>query len=370
MNEPLSVYVHIPFCQHKCGYCDFNSYALSGEIVERTVRATIDEISRSPWRGRPARTVFFGGGTPSWLSPGQLSRLARTVFEAHPPLPGAEVSSEANPGSVDRDKFSALLDSGFNRVSLGVQSLDSDELRRLGRLHSADEAARAVDAARRVGLDNLSLDLMYGLPGQSPRSWERTLRVALQLGTPHMSLYNLTLESGTRFQKLHERGWLQLPSEEDQVEMCGLANSVCAEAGLLRYEISNWAKPGFECRHNLCYWRHQEYVGYGPGAVGCVAGEAGRKVRYTNARLPEEYCSRVESGAETWGEREEIGAETERFEELMLGLRLREGVPEGWVDATRAADLERKGWLRSEQGRVALTPLGWLFHNEAVLALS
>ncbi|MCB8932199.1 MAG: coproporphyrinogen III oxidase family protein, partial [Chthonomonadaceae bacterium] len=217
MNAPLAVYVHTPFCPSKCGYCDFNSYAMDGPIVERTIVAIEREIRSSPWAGRPAKTVFFGGGTPTFLTEHQLVGLLNAVLEVHPPVEGAEITSEANPGTVDRPKFAAMRAAGFNRISLGAQSFLEDDLVLLGRVHRVGEIERAVLAARDAGFDNVNLDLMFALPGQTLRAWGANLDRAIALTPEHLSLYCLTLEPNTPFYKEHLRGTLVQPDEEPQV---------------------------------------------------------------------------------------------------------------------------------------------------------
>jgi len=274
LSAPLAIYVHTPFCPSKCGYCDFNSYAMSGEIMERTTRAICAEIERSPIRGRPAKTIFFGGGTPTFLETHQLLRILETVLEAHPPIDGCEITSEANPGTVDAAKFKDMRAAGFNRISLGAQSFAEDDLVTLGRVHKAGEIERAVESARTAGFDNLNLDLMFALPNQSRHGWESNLDRAINLDPEHLSLYCLTIEPNTAFHKLAHKGILPLPDEEQQAEMYDQTLAKVQGHGFNLYEISNYAKPGRECQHNLCYWRAEEYAGYGPGAVGAIETNA------------------------------------------------------------------------------------------------
>ncbi|MCW5940039.1 MAG: radical SAM family heme chaperone HemW [Fimbriimonadaceae bacterium] len=358
--EPVAVYVHTPFCPSKCGYCDFNSYAMSGGIVDRTVQAMLAEIHRSPWRGRPAKTVFFGGGTPTFLSPGQLTGLLKAVLEVHPPIPGAEVTSEANPGTVDAEKFDAMVEAGFNRLSLGAQSFDTGDLHRLGRIHEATDVAKAVAAARRAGFRSLNIDLMFALPGQSMRGWRTNLELALGLAPDHLSLYCLTIEPNTRFYRHHLRGALELPSEETQVAMYDLAVQRCQEAGLDHYEISNFARPGHESRHNLCYWRAEEYLAYGPGAVGCFGSGDDQRTRYTNTKHPERYAEAVESGLRLWCDEEAVDGHTRRTEAVMLGLRLSEGldVQSMNLDPDPMVKAVERGWAAVSEGRFRLTDQG------------
>lgn len=355
---PVAVYVHCPFCPSKCGYCDFNSFALSGDIVQRTAEAMRAEIARSPWRGRPAKTIFFGGGTPTYFPADVLAGLLDAVRASHPPVDGCEITSEANPGTVDAERFAAMRAAGFNRVSIGAQSFQAGDLVRLGRVHGADEVPRAVAAARSAGISNLNLDLMFGLPGQTPETWQRNLDIALALRPEHLSLYGLTIEPNTRFARLHRRGMLHLPDEDALVVMYDAAVSACERAGLRQYEISNFARPGCECRHNLCYWRAEEYLGYGPGAVGCVA-EDGVRRRTTNVKHPERYCEAVAGGAPLACEEERLDEATLATERAMLGLRLNEGLARESVPSPGGLPgVVAAGWVEDLGQRIRLTAAG------------
>ncbi|MFQ3586128.1 MAG: radical SAM family heme chaperone HemW [Fimbriimonadaceae bacterium] len=391
MPEPIAVYVHTPFCPSKCGYCDFNSYAMQGEIVERTTRAMIRELETSPWRGTPAKTVFLGGGTPTFLPETLLTELIAAIFDAHPPVPGAEITSEANPGTVDVPKFESMRRSGIERISLGAQSFVDSDLKALDRVHQSGDIERAVRAARRAGFDNINLDLMFALPGQTLDGWRANLDRAIELQPEHLSLYCLTIEPNTRFYKLHHRGAIRLPSDEAQVAMYDLAVSRAEEAGYEPYEISNFAKPGRQCRHNLEYWRCADYLGYGPGAVGCftvpsaggsaaggweryatVPANPGDRIRYTVVKHPERYAAAAESGQRLAFESESLSPESLRLERIMLGLRLTEGVSMSGLDLDpiAVAELERRGWLWAEGNRIGLTRPGRHFCSEAALALA
>jgi oxygen-independent coproporphyrinogen-3 oxidase len=370
-SQSFAVYVHIPFCPTKCGYCDFNSYAGSKEeVVERTVAAQVAEIKQSPWRGRPASTIFFGGGTPTFLSEPQLLCILEAVIQAHPPLPGCEITSEANPGTVDTAKFAAMRAAGFNRVSLGAQSFLDSDLITLGRVHRSGEIERAVEAARAAGFSNLNLDLMFALPNQSMHAWNRNLERALALRPEHLSLYCLTLEPNTPFYKRHLHGNLTVPDEEAQAEMYDACVSRMETAGFGQYEISNFARPGRECRHNLAYWHGLEYAGYGPGAVGCVEDERGRR-RYTNLKLPERYAAAVEAGDAVFFEEEILGPSEKRTEAIMLGLRLNEGldVRTTQVDPKGLERVANAGWVSIADGQARLTPDGRHFCSEVALEL-
>lgn len=360
--KPIAVYLHTPFCPTKCGYCDFNSYAMDGDIVPRTVAAIGAEIARSPWRGRPAKTIFFGGGTPTFLTADQLEFLLNQVREAHPPIEGCEITSEANPGTVDQAKFGAMVAAGFNRVSLGAQSFVPEDLIRLGRVHSSSDVGAAVASARRAGFENLNLDLMFALPGQNLARWKQNLDLALALKPDHLSLYGLTIEYNTRFNRLNRRGMLDLPTDDIQVQMYEAAMDQCADAGLEHYEISNFAKPGRACQHNLCYWRNEEYAAYGPGAVGCVAN-----TRFTNVKHPERYCEAVEQTKPLWCESESLTPAMHQIERVMMGLRLTEGV--ALPASSELHQLIACGWVETLGDRVRLTRVGRSFHSEIVTRL-
>ena len=328
------------------------------------------EIQRSPWRGRPAKTIFFGGGTPTYLSDTQLCSLLDEVIQAHPPIQGCEITSEANPGTVDIPKFRSMRSAGFNRLSLGAQSFQSGDLMRLGRVHEANEIARAVGAAREAGFDNLNLDLMFALPGQSTFAWEKNLDQAIALHPDHLSLYCLTIEPNTRFYRLNLRGMLNLPDDERQVEMYDLACDKSQAAGYSQYEISNFSRPERESRHNLCYWRCEEYLGYGPGAVGCVE-EDGLRIRRTVIKHPERYCDAVRDRESIWCESETLNAEELRLERVMLGIRLNEGLPvTADLDQDGIGLMTHRGWLKTEERKLTLTRVGRHFTSEVALALA
>ncbi len=290
VTDPLSLYLHIPFCDHRCAYCDFNAYAGLDGLMPRYVEALTAEIAA--WAGalgpRPLATVFFGGGTPSLLPLPLLERVVRAVCTAFPVQPDAEWSLEANPGTVDAASLRRLRALGINRLSIGVQSFDDAELRRLDRIHDAAAAGAAYRAARAAGFTNVNLDLMFGLAGQDLASWERTLRRALALAPEHLSLYALTVEEGTPLAHQVARGQAPEPDPDLQAAMYERAQALLAAAGYEQYEISNWARPGFACRHNLVYWRDGEWLGVGAGAHSHLAGR-----RFAVVRSPAAYVRRV-----------------------------------------------------------------------------
>lgn len=336
------------------------------EVVERTTSAQIAEIENSKWRGRPAKTIFFGGGTPTFLSADRQAALLAAVVAVHPPIEGCEITTEANPGTVDAEKFQVLRQAGFNRLSLGAQSFFEDDLVALGRVHRVGEIDRAVAAAREAGFDNLNLDLMFGLPNQSLRGWNANLERALGLGPEHLSLYCLTIEPNTAFYK--QRNTLPLPNDEAQVSMYAACEDRLEVAGYAQYEISNYCKPGYECRHNLEYWTGAEYLGYGPGAVGCT-DDQGVRTRYTNVKHPVRYAEAVESGAPIAYESEALDSDALRLEAIMLGLRLNQGVPLDSLNGQKLPDLRDRGWIESDDAFVRLTREGRNFCSEVTLAL-
>lgn len=383
-GQPLAVYVHIPFCARHCAYCDFNTYVERAQsaLVTQTVDAichdmeqtarSMSEDAADATPDRPVATIFFGGGTPTFLSGEQLTRILRTVRDCFPVQTDAEISSEANPGSSDAAKFQTMYAAGFNRLSIGVQAFDDDLLVALDRFHTAGEAERALVAARAAGFTNLNLDLMFGLPKQTRSLWRSTLDRALSLGTEHLSLYALTLEPGTRFERLHAGGKLELPDEDSELAMYEESIALLTAAGLEQYEISNFARPGFRSRHNQVYWRNEEYLGFGPGAVSYRNGR-----RWKRERLPQRYCARVESNTDLTVESETLDAAGTLGETMMLGLRLREGVSLERIRARFGLDplvhfskqiarLSAQGLLAVEAESLRLTYRGMLLANSVL----
>ena len=363
---PLSLYIHIPFCKSKCAYCDFASFpgreamweayfaALYGEI-----RAAGDDIHR-------VETVFFGGGTPSLVPETYIAGALAAAREAFSFAPGAEVSLEANPGTLTMEKLRAYRAMGVNRLSIGVQSFDARLLKDIGRIHTPGEAAEAVRMAKAAGFANIGIDLMYGLPGQTMGAWEATLKTALSLPLAHISAYALIVEEGTPMAAREG----ELPGEEDVLSMQRLCTRALAAAGFARYEISNYARRGFACRHNLVYWRRGEYLGFGCAAHSFFGGE-----RFFNASRLEDYL-RGARGLE----RERVDGKAAREEIIMLATRTREGLSlENWREdfgedfasgrEKVLEELRRAGLLDVADGHVHLTEKGMEVHNAVVLAL-
>ena len=325
-NGPLGVYVHWPFCKSKCPYCDFNSHVRDGVDQTRWRDALLRELDHAAREApdRRVETIFFGGGTPSLMEPetaGAVVERTKTLWDAAPDI---EITLEANPTSVEAARFAALAEAGVNRVSLGVQALDAASLAFLGRQHSADEAIQAIATARRH-FARYSFDLIYARPGQTEEAWDAELAQALALAGEHLSLYQLTIERGTRFFTDHARGVFSLPDEDAAAGMFELTQARLAAAGLPAYEISNHARPGAACRHNLIYWRYQDYVGVGPGAHGRFAeGDAKRATR--RASGPEAWLEAVERNGHGTAATTLVAGRDLVEEALMMGLRLSDGI--------------------------------------------
>ena len=356
----LGVYIHWPFCLSKCPYCDFNSHVRREQIDEaRWVRAFAAEVASTAARapGRTVSTIFFGGGTPSLMQPATVAAVIDAVARHWSIAPGAEITLEANPTSVEAERFRGYRGAGVNRVSLGVQALDDRALTALGRTHSAREALDAVGVARAI-FDRYSFDLIYARPEQTPEQWSRELRAALREAGEHVSLYQLTIEPETPFATLHAAGKLHPPDENTARILYDVTQEICAAHGLPAYEISNHARPGGECRHNLVYWRVHEYAGIGPGAHGRldIAGE--RHATATEKR-PETWLAQVEKDGHGLVADEVLTSAEHADEFLLMGLRLAEG-----IDATRYTQIagrplepDRIAVLR-QHGLIETTPAG------------
>ena len=372
---PSGAYVHIPFCARKCGYCDFNAYSGYKEGTKaQYVKALCREIEVSSPNfggGGGLQTIFFGGGTPTQLSAEALAQILALL----PLAPGAEVSLEANPADAGERYLAKLREAGFNRISFGVQTFNDSLLKLIDREHSGDDAKTALKHARAAGFENLSLDLMFGLPRQTVADFERTLATALELEVPHLSIYGLIVEEGTPFFARRERGKLPLPAESAEATMFGRALEGAQKAGLRRYEVSNYARPGFACRHNRLYWRNESYYGFGAGATGYLDG-----VRSVNIRRPSAYIDAALSGKPLICESEQLSQDETMGETMMLGLRLAEGVDleafaqrfgvraeERWEQVI--ASLTAQGLVECVGGHLRLTePKGLFLASEAMSA--
>lgn len=320
-TERLAVYVHIPFCAKRCAYCDFNTYAWRGRIVHDTLEAIAEHIQQFADGRISVPSIFLGGGTPSFPEPELIADILETIRASFRVEPNAEISLEANPGSVDASRFAVLRQAGFNRLSIGVQAFDDQLLHILGRLHTAEEAIQAYETARQAGFENINLDLMFALPNQTLHQWRSTLRTAVSLQPEHLSCYALTIEANTPFEKLYQKGKLNLPDEETDLRMYLYAIRLLRRAGYEHYEISNFARPGYRCRHNMVYWRNEPYLGFGPGAVSYRQG-----VRWKWLSDPRRYVRAIRHGLPSVEEEESLLPEQSLGETLMLMLRLRDGV--------------------------------------------
>lgn len=357
------IYLHIPFCGRKCGYCDFYSIAeRSGDIrsfcflLAKEIRFAVDLFS-----GFSADTVFFGGGTPSLLDPSDVSSLLDIIRSGFSLSDESEVTLEANPGTLSPSKLEGYLKAGVNRLSIGVQSFSDSELKLIGRSHTAFDASEAVRQGREAGFDNIGVDILFGLPGQSLSDLRFTLDRTLDLSPDHVSAYSLTVHEDTPFFERVRSGSVRMPSEEESAEAFMLVSSVLTGAGYEQYEISNYAKPGMRSRHNEGYWTHEPYLGFGPSSHSFFNG-----VRWWNVSDLDLYASRIQSGLSPEAEREIIDAEKKRIEAVGLGVRRSEGV-ELALCRNRPVLLEQ--WVQDglavvADGRLRLTVKGFLLADE------
>lgn len=401
--RPLSLYLHIPFCALKCRYCDFNSYAGIEEMLPRFVAALMQEVrlwGDAAGADRLVETVYLGGGTPSLLPLAEMERILVAVRSSFRLASDAELSLEANPGTVDAAYLRGLRHLGINRLSLGVQSFHDDELAALGRIHTAEEARQGFRAAREAGFQRVSLDLIYGLPGQSLQRWQANLEEAIALRPEHLSLYALTVEEGTALAYDVAHGLTPAPDPDAQAEMYEWAADRLARAGYQQYEISNWCLPGEECRHNLVYWRNGQWLGLGPGAHshwGRSCGPTDQTYRFADVYSPQTYIRRVTETAErgvqpqaeassllrsmrqvAW--RELQTRQMAMVDTAILALRLNEGLDlrafarrfgPGACRRLRSAfaEMTAAGLLEEGDGRLRLTPRGRLLANEVFVRL-
>ena len=325
-NGGFGLYIHWPFCQAKCPYCDFNSHVSQEIDQKRWLRAYLSELDRvaEHTQGRILQTVFFGGGTPSLMAPETVATILERVRRLWPTANDLETTLEANPGSVEAGRFRAYREGGVNRISMGIQSLNDNDLRRLGRIHTVDEAKAAFDIARTT-FERVSFDLIYARQDQTLESWTAELREALSMAIDHLSLYQLTVEQGTAFGDRYNRGKLRgLPEEDLAADMYQVTQDICADYGFSAYEVSNFARIGSESRHNQIYWRYGDYAGVGPGAHARLTLN-GQKYAIETWRMPGKWLDTVEQGN---GESlsEPINREGQAIEFLLMGLRLSEGI--------------------------------------------
>jgi oxygen-independent coproporphyrinogen-3 oxidase len=373
-KKSLGLYIHIPFCVKKCNYCDFCSSDRIGQEDKRAyVNALCLELERESEKAKnyEVDTVFFGGGTPSLLSSSQLDAIFRILHNSYAVSPDAEISMEVNPATVDREKLSFIKSLGVNRLSIGMQSLNENELKILGRAHSEKDFYSAYDDARGVGFSNLNVDLMYGIPEQTLSSFERTLKGVVSLKAEHISAYSLKIEENTPFYRMKNE--LSLPDEDEEYAMYLSCADTLTRAGYSHYEISNYAKEGRECKHNLRYWRGLEYLGFGASAYSFFEGK-----RYGNPSLVSEYTEKNGECEKT--DIEELSLRDEEYEYIMLAFRLREGVSD--VEFARRfgipfsekykeiiKKLEKSEFFLSKEGRFYLTDRGMYVSNSILCEL-
>ena len=374
----FGIYVHWPFCLAKCPYCDFNSHVRSSIDEARWRRALVGQVAAAARQvpGRRVDTIFFGGGTPSLMPPETAAAVIAAVRDGWPQAGDVEITLEANPTSVEAGRFRGFRDAGVNRVSMGIQALDEGDLRRLGRMHSVAEAIRAYEIARDT-FERVSFDLIYARQGQTLDQWRAELGLALALAVDHLSLYQLTIEDGTRFGDMHARGRLRgLPDADLAADMFAVTQETCDAAGMGGYEISNHARPGAESRHNLIYWRYGDYAGIGPGAHGRLT-VGGRRWAIESPRSPEAWLAAAEGDAAEITIRSEVEPEDQGAEMLMMGLRLREGVDLARyarltgreLPAFRIAELSSLGLLELDGSRIFATESGRIVLNAVIKQL-
>jgi oxygen-independent coproporphyrinogen III oxidase len=375
-ENPAGLYVHIPFCKRLCLYCDFYSkLANTGEIHKCIAAIGKEAAGRDDFADFSFDTVFLGGGTPSILNPEQITDLFRNLRHSLEITPDAEITIECNPSTLDINRLAAYKDCGINRVSLGVQSFNDGHLKTLGRLHDSGGAIEAFEMIRKAGFDNVSIDLIYGLPSQSLNEWKADLEKAIELSPEHISAYNLIIESATPFGRMYADGELLLPSEEAQDTMYEILNTEFDKSGLSRYEISNFARRGRECRHNLKYWHLQPYLGLGPAAVSYI-GTTRRK----NKEDIDEYLAASAANVASPHEIESLTSLALRNEAIMMGLRLSEGL--SVLELRQRFDydicnekrdileiLMRAGYLTFHEDRICLTPQSLFISDEVILKL-
>ncbi|MBC6307948.1 oxygen-independent coproporphyrinogen III oxidase [Listeria sp. FSL L7-1582] len=366
-----AIYIHIPFCEHICYYCDFNKVFLEGQPVDEYVDLLIKEMEMVTAKHamEPVETVFVGGGTPTTLTEAQLVKLCSAVQHLFPLTEDAEFSFEANPGDLSLSKLQVMKDHGVNRLSMGVQSFNNELLKKIGRIHTVDDVYQSVNNAKQVGFENVSIDLIFSLPGQTEADFEDTLTKALNLDLPHYSAYSLIIEPKTIFYNLMRKGKLLLPGEDAEANMYEMLMSTMEERGRKQYEISNFAKLGFESRHNIVYWSNEHYFGFGAGAHGYIG-----ETRYANYGPLKKYMQPLEKDELPTFQQKELTLKEKMEEEMFLGLRKVAGVDKAHfqakfgqaLDTTFARAIDKtveKGWLESTPESVRLTRRGRFLGN-------
>lgn len=377
----MELYIHIPYCRQKCRYCDFASYAGQEDTMAAYVDAMLREADAMAPNAKNTsiQTVFIGGGTPSILPAALLTKLLRGLHERFDLPEGIEFTSEANPGTLTPQWLEAALVGGVNRISMGMQAYQPKLLRTLGRIHTHEDVVKSVQLARSIGVDNISVDLMFGLPGQTPDMWRESLDAALSLGVEHMSCYGLIPEDGTPLKRDLDAERLFLPDEEDERRMYDDTLRILAAKGYEQYEISNFAKPGRACQHNIGYWKRVPYIGLGASAASFLSTKSGG-LRLTNPASIRDYTAMVD--AQAWRRRDRVSLmpEDAQFESLMLGLRMTQGISEADFAAMHGVTLdaycgdilrqqEKRGLLVHRDGFWALTRRGMDVQNAILVEI-
>lgn len=382
MTDAFGIYLHWPFCLSKCPYCDFNSHVAAATDQDAWRRALLAELDHfaGQAKGRRVTSVFFGGGTPSLMAPTTTAALLDAIAGHWSVADDLEITLEANPGTIDAERFRAFRAAGVNRLSMGLQALDDGALRFLGRRHDLAQATAAVDLARAV-FPRISFDLIYARPEQTPAAWCAELQRALRMAADHLSLYQLTIEPGTAFHPAHARGDFLLPDEDAAADMFDLTQEMTATHGLPAYEISNHARPGAECRHNLLYWQGGDYLGIGPGAHGRLTDRSGQIWALNQHRAPETWLSSVEKQGHGTREATALSGEERRSELVMMGLRLTEGLSAarfarqtgqplaGALNRSGLDTMCEEGFLRWNGDHLQATGKGRLVLNSVIGAL-
>ena len=368
--QNMSFYVHIPYCIKRCGYCDFNTYTPSElqvgatlEIVSNDyIDAVLRELDTAPKDTVP--TIFFGGGTPSLLPADDLGRVITAIKNRNGFTPDCEITLEANPDSVTAEKLAQYLEVGFNRISFGMQSAKPHVLAVLDRTHNPANVEKAISMARAAGFKSISVDLIYGTPGESLEDWQETVSAALALDIDHISAYALIVETGTKLAAQIKRGDLTMPIDDLMADMYLLVDQMCEEAGLTWYELSNWSKPGHECRHNIAYWQNKNWWGLGPGAHSHVDGK-----RFWNLKHPTTYKQKLFAGESPILDSELLTAEQIKDEAILLGIRMREGLEIALLKPHQLevlSEYRHNGFVEINEDRVLLTPTGRLIADRIV----
>lgn len=376
MSAAFSVYVHVPFCASRCGYCDFNTYTaqeLTRDGTSISQANYVDtlgleiKMAGKQLGPRPIYTIFFGGGTPTLLAPSAVEQTLVLLEDQFGFVDGIEITTEANPESVTKESLEQLRSSGINRISFGMQSAVPHVLCMLERTHSPERLVSVVHEARAVGFEHISVDLIYGTPGESLADWRRSIDAALELPIDHISAYSLIIEDGTRFAKKVQRGEVEMPDDDATADKYLMASDEFEGAGLDWYEVSNWARPGGECRHNLAYWGGDDWWGFGPGAHSHLAGQ-----RWWNVKHPAAYAQRLDAGELPIKDRESLTPNQREMERIMLNLRVRKGLPISSLDGAAARQAFDDGYLDEASwklGQAVLTIRGRLMADAVVRSL-